>query len=85
MAGPHPLFNIDDILNYAFRDLIRVNWRGFISLGLLAALQIASEMLQKSYLLLQFFRVLCKSIFFADVLTISASSLIVVKVITVRI
>jgi hypothetical protein len=45
MAGSHPLFNIDDILDLAFRELIRIYRSRLVSLGLLTALQVASEML----------------------------------------
>ena len=60
MACPHPLLDVHDILDLALRELIGVDLCRFVGLGLFTALKVASEVLKKGDLLLQFLRVLCK-------------------------
>jgi len=84
MSSSHPFFHIDDIFYLSFRKLFRANL-GLISLWLLTSLKIASEVLKQCHFLLKLFGILCEGIFFANVLSITASSLIVIEMITIRV
>jgi len=85
VAGPDPLFDIDGILKLPFRNMIWVVRYVLVNLGFLSALQIASEMLEKSNFLLKLLRVLRKFIFLANILMVGASRLIIIKMAAVRI
>lgn len=85
MSRTHPLFNVDNVLDFAFRKLIRIYWSRFVSLRLLTSLKITSEVLKEGNLLLKFLGIFSQSIFFADILPISTSSFVIVKMIAVRI
>lgn len=82
MPGSHPFFYVDDIFYFSFRKLFRANLR-FISLWLFASLKIASEMLKQCDFLLKLFGILSERVFFANVLSITASSFIVIEMIAV--
>lgn len=85
MTGPHPLLDVHDILDLAFRELVRVNLCGFVGLGLFTPLKVASEVLKKGDLFLELLRVLSKCVLFPNVLTIGTPPLVVIEVITVRV
>jgi hypothetical protein len=85
MSSSHPFFYIHYILDLALRELIGVNRCWFIGFRLFTALKVAPEMLEKRDLLLKFFWILGERILLTDILTIRTSSLIVVKVVAVRI
>jgi hypothetical protein len=82
MSGSHPLLDIHYICYLSLRKLI---FGLRIGLRLFAALQIASKVLEKSNLFLEFLRVLCEGVLFAYVLSVTASSFIIVKMITIRV
>jgi len=79
MSSAHPLLDIDYVgdlpalLGEVLRNLL-------VGLGLLGSLEVASEMLEKSHLLLQVSGVFGQSVLFADVLAIGTATLHVVKV-----
>jgi hypothetical protein len=85
MSSSHPFFYIHYILDLPLRELIGVNRCWLICFRLFTALKVAPKMLEKSDLLLKFFWILGERILLTDILTIRTSSLIVVKVVAVRI
>jgi len=85
MTSTHPLFDVDNILHLALWQLVRVNLRRLVHFGLLTAFQVATEVLQESYFLLKLFGILGQCILLAEVLPITLTPLIVVKVIAVRV
>ncbi len=84
MAGAHPFFNVDDVCNFTFGRYNLISWL-FIWFWFGWALQVTSEVLQQSYLLLECWRVLNYCVLFANILPIGGPSFNVVEVETVRI
>lgn len=82
MAGSHPLFNIDHVLNSASLvfDLAILVHEALV-LGI--TLEIAPEVLKESDLLLQLLRVLGERILLADILPVTRSALHVVEVVSI--
>ncbi len=85
VPGAHPLLHIHHVLHLALRELVRVHWGRLVGLGLFTTFKVASEMLEKGDFLLQLLGVFSEGIFFADVLSVGTSSLVIVKMIAVRI
>jgi hypothetical protein len=85
VLSPHPLLHIHDILHLALRELVWVHWGRLVGFGLFTAFKVASEVLEKCHFLLQLLGVFSEGIFFADVLSVGTSSLVIVKMIAVRI
>ena len=93
VSCPHPLLDIDDLLSGSGR---LIGWSLLIvfflfvlstlsSLSLLTAFQIRSEMLEKSNLLVQLFRVVFEGVTLAHVLLVTGTTFEVVEVMTSRI
>jgi hypothetical protein len=85
MSRSHPFFYVHNILDLTLWELIGIDRCRFIGFRLFTALKVAPEMLEKSDLLLKFFWILGEGILLTDILAIRASSLIVIKVVAVRI
>lgn len=85
MPCAHPLLHVHDVLHLTLGKLIGIYWRRLVGLGLFTALKVTSKVLKKCDLLLEFLGVLGESVFFADILSVSTPSLVVVEMIAVRI
>ena len=85
VPGAHPLFHIHDVLHLTLRELVGVHWGRLVGFGLFTPFKVASEVLEKRNFLLQFLGVFSEGIFFANILSVGTSSLVIVKMIAVRI
>jgi hypothetical protein len=85
VTSAHPFFNIHNILHLTLRKLIGIYRSGLVGFRFFTTFKVTSEVLKQCDLLLQFLGVFSESIFFADILSICASSLIIVEMIAVRI
>jgi hypothetical protein len=84
MTRSHPLFYVDNFEDAPclFGDLVG---DFLVWLGLVCAFEVGAEVLEKSDLLLQLFRVIDESVFLAYVLAVGAAALHVVEVEAVRV
>lgn len=83
MTSAHPFLDIDHIFHHALRQLVRVDLGRLIDFGLLATLQVTPEVLKQGNFLLEFFRVLSKSVLFAEILSVGLPPFVVVEVVAV--
>lgn len=81
MASTHPLLYVHHISQAGFFRF----WRNclLIDLRLLAALEVAAEMLKKGDFLLEVLRILIESVLVAKVLTVNCAALNVIEVVVV--
>jgi hypothetical protein len=85
MPSAHPLLNIHNILHLTLRKLIGIYRCRLVGFRLFTTFKVTSEVLKQCDLLLQFLGVFSESIFFADILSVGTSPLIIVEMIAVRI
>lgn len=84
VARSHPLLNVDDVLDLSDFWSLRVVLFEH-SLGLIMALEVAPEVLQKSHLLLKLFRVFSECVLLADVLPVTRPPLHIIQMVAIRI
>ena len=85
MSRPHPLLHIHYILHLALRKLIGIYWGRLVRLRFFTTFKVTSEVLKQCDFLLQFLGIFSECIFFADILSVGTSSLVIVEMIAVRI
>ena len=85
MSGSHPLFNVDDVLDFPFLSTTIVGILFHEVLWLVISFEVRPEVLQKSHLFLQLFRVLSESVRRGNILPITAAPLHVIQVVPIRV
>lgn len=86
VSSPHPLLNVDYILDLSyFWEIVLLLDRSICSLRLLTTFEIAAEVLQEGNFLLEFLWIFSQGILLSNILPITASPLHVIEVIPVGI
>ena len=82
MTGSHPFLDIHNIFDFSCLRCFSVVFLKN-SFWLVMAFKIAPEMLEQSHLLLKLLGILSQSVFLADILTITRSSLHVIEMMSI--